>query len=260
MYPYWLYLFQYVGTFGKRWLKSSYEWIIDQMTNFVNLKNAKFPHSLDKTINCDGGKVVIERLIRLFGVRNRLELAEVLGITAGTISTWTTRNTTPYEMLMRIHLATGVDLEYLCFGKGEQVPDVMKHALNTVPDYKDGKVIKERPFTESSELLAIDIFEIKEGDLIKVDAFNVDDKFKESVCIGIKDFAVKHDNQYLFINSEMTTPNNGEYLFSVNGTYQIGELRLLPDGQVYLMLESDKCPINNDTTKIHGKVVSVLRK
>ncbi|MGB0895342.1 MAG: helix-turn-helix domain-containing protein [Parashewanella sp.] len=217
--------------------------------------------NLDQPLDCDGGKVVVDRLIRLFGLRSMLELAEVLGMNPGSFSTWKTRNTIPHEILMRVHLATGVSMEYLCFGKGEGVPDVMQFAKNTVPEYVDGKVITEKTFRENEQtesLPSVDVYDIQNGDLIKTDSFQFDEKFKANSGIGSDDFVLKQESQYLFINHTMTTPNQGKYLFSVNGTYQIGELRLLPDGQVYLMLEGDKFPINNDTTKIHGKVVSVL--
>ncbi|MGI2152907.1 hypothetical protein ACROAK_08480 [Shewanella oncorhynchi] len=45
---------------------------------------------------------------------------------------------------------------------------------------------------------------------------------------------------------------------AINKTEQIGDLRILPDGHVYLLDASDKYQVDPNTTKIHGKVVSVL--
>lgn len=63
-----------------------------------------------------GGKIVIERLIETLGLRNRQDLADLTGITTGAMATWQTRNTTPWEFLVRIHLFTGIPVPYLFFG------------------------------------------------------------------------------------------------------------------------------------------------
>ncbi|WP_227257081.1 hypothetical protein [Shewanella baltica] len=47
-------------------------------------------------------------------------------------------------------------------------------------------------------------------------------------------------------------------MFVINDTYQIGDLRMLPDGHVYLFHAGYKYQVDPNTTKIHGKVVSIL--
>jgi phage repressor protein C with HTH and peptisase S24 domain len=69
---------------------------------------------------------------------------------------------------------------------------------------------------------------------------------------------IRHNQATYFVNPEINTVTKGLYLFTINDVYQIGELKQLPDGQVYLIDGNDKYQINQDTTKIIGKVVSVL--
>ena len=225
------------------------------MNGFVNIKHNDQLKKLANPLNCEGGRELIERLIHLFELRNRIELSDVLGVTPNTLSTWTTRNTTPYEILTRIHLITGVSMEYLCFGTGSRQSDLLD---NPTIDTKifDNLVAKQN----SNEPVLLNTFSIRKGSLDKTHEKNIDVAIPELIGLTLSenDFAVEFNSKLYFIDSADHTPNQGHYLFSVNGNYQIGELRLLPDGQVYLMLEGDKFPINNDTTKIHGKVVSVL--
>lgn len=226
------------------------------MRTFSKINNAKFRIPLSTLPTYDGGRTLVDRLVRLFGVRNRLELATLLGITSGTIATWQTRDSTPYELLIRIHLATGVPMEYLCFSSEDDIPDVMKFAESKVPDFKDGAV---KVATETYALPTVKIFAIENGLLASVSGFSVDNSFLK--CFGISlenDFAIRDNGHIKFINSNEKVVTKGSYLFSVNDNYQIGELRQLPDGKTYFYDEGEKFQINEDTTQIHGKVVSIL--
>jgi hypothetical protein len=230
---------------------------IDQMSGYVKYKHDKKFKNLNEPFNYDGGKQLIERLIHLFEVRNRIELGELLGVTAGTFSTWTTRETTPYELLIRIHLLTGWPMEYLCFGTGELTglkgrTDL--HFSEQVNQVTESKLNYERG--------VLQVYTIDNGHLSpyeKVEATsNLITHFQPK---GHKDcIVVKQHENLLFVDSTQTEANQGTYLFKVNENHQLGELRLLPDGKVYLLEDNERFPIDTQVTKIVGKVVSVLKK
>lgn len=224
------------------------------MSSIVKLKNMNFSHSLNSALNADGGKEIVERLISLFCVRNRLELAEVLGTHPGTFSTWQTRNTTPYEMLTRIHLATGVSMEYLCFGKGE-LPDIFKGTQWTS---KDAPLRQTEISTSSAESNQLDIYAVSNGALIKVEEFPVAPQFHNRFGISTDDFALEHSDGLLFINTNQNVVTKGTYLFSVNGAHQVGELRQLPDGNIYFYDDGEKYLVDTEATEVKGRVVNVL--
>ncbi|MBM7074018.1 helix-turn-helix domain-containing protein [Shewanella sp. 202IG2-18] len=224
------------------------------MSSIVKLKNMKFLRSLNLAVNADGGKEIVERLIGLFCVRNRLELAEVLGTHPGTFSTWQTRNTTPFEMLTRIHLATGVSMEYLCFGKGE-LPDIFQ---NTEWTSKDTPVNQPPQPTQTAVDNQLCIYALNNGKLVKTEEFPVDPKFHTLVGIASNDFALEHSDGLLFINTQQNVVTKGTYLFSVNGAHQVGELRQLPDGKIYFYDEGEKYLVDTGATEVKGRVVKVL--
>ncbi|WP_259504661.1 helix-turn-helix transcriptional regulator [Shewanella baltica] len=236
--------------------------MIDQMSEFVNIKRSTFRYPLDKPCSFQGGKTIIERLITLFRVRNRVELADILGMTTGTIATWQTRDTIPFELLVRIHLATGVSMDYLCFGGDDSSIDVMAHAVSNISEYKDGKVITVEERLATYRLPSLKMFSIENGHLKQNSEIYTDKSFMRIAGVdGVDtDMVIKDGHVLLFINSNETAVSNGRYLFAINQTYQIGDLRMLPDGHVYLFHEGDKYQVDPNTTKIHGKVVSVLEK
>lgn len=234
------------------------------MSNYCKAKNAKYKINISSPADYDGGRLIIERLIHLFRVRNRVELADLIGVTPGTLSTWTTRETTPHELLIRLHLATGVSMEYLCFGEGEQKQDVFAKSYgSTIPVYKDGETYIPADLAEKSasyKLPAIKAYSIENGKLIARSEFIIDQKL--ITLIGVEavdaDKAIHESGNLIFINSKETTPTHGRYLFSIGDIYQLGDLRLLPDGKVYYVDGPDKYPIDPDTTTVEGKVVSIL--
>lgn len=228
------------------------------MSDYYKLKNNKFRFPLDKPIQCDGGKVLIERLIHLFKVSNRLELADLIGVTPATLSTWTTRNTTPHELFIRLHLATDTPVEYLCFGTGRSFGVEINEG-----HFVSEPASKYQPITEPNEaykMPILPVFDIENGLLREIEKFRMDGGFffLNAIQPNSGDFLLKYKGRSLFINVREIVVTNGLYLFTVNGSYQVGDLRQMPDGNIYFFDGDDKYPINADVTKIHGKVVSIL--
>ncbi|MCL1075494.1 helix-turn-helix domain-containing protein [Shewanella dokdonensis] len=209
--------------------------------------------TLSQPINADGGRTLIKRLIHLFKVRTRIELGELLGITAGTFSTWTTRNTVPHELLVRIHLITGVSLKYLCFGQGNEFPSVSPSTPSVVAPVSS---------EEHQPQTSLSVFHIENGQLVPsqdyhfnleaVQAFGLNPKHKALV--------LQSANKLLFVSCAEKTVTEGTYLYRINDVYKIGEMQLLPDGKVYLLDNGERYAVNSETTHIHGKVVSVLER
>tara|TARA_R110002033_G_C3885003_1_gene238328 strand:- start:1833 stop:2912 length:1080 start_codon:yes stop_codon:yes gene_type:complete len=249
--------------------------------NYANIKFniSKFRYSLTSPANYDGGAVVIERLVSLFRLESKKELGELLDVSVGTLGTWHTRRITPHELLCRIHLATGVSMHFLCFGKEwEDVVAARKNAdlspsvgsanlqqsseakVKSRVDHIIPKDIADQPSYDNM-MVQVPTFDITSGNMKAIDpyffSYNVLDSFGMS---GQSTHIVINDGKTSFIDTNISTVTKGLYLFSVNNLYQIGELRQLPDGKQYLIEGEERFPIDTSITKIAGKVVSVLKK
>jgi hypothetical protein len=224
--------------------------------NYANIKVnlANFHYSLTTPANYDGGAVLIERLVSLFKVASKVELGDLVGVNIGTLGTWHTRRTTPHELLCRIHLATGVSMHYLCFGKEWED---RQHQQKVCPHS-----VRESSSADSLDnglLSCKQTYSLDNGQLNSITKYVANDFFWSNIGIApATDAVVISDNKSYFIDKSATSVSKGRYLFAVNDVYQIGELRQLPDGKTYFYDDGDKYAIDEDTTKIHGKVVSIL--
>jgi len=227
----------------------------NQIPNYAtinqNLKSFKF--SISQPANYDGGRIIIDRLITLFRLNSRVEFRELTSVSEGSVATWQTRNVTPFELLARVHLATGIPMLFLCFGKDKY------------PSREPNKLVEpttinvQKPST-TADTHRLETFSIAHhGNKTQVGEYRVNNDFLKDCGLSKNDFVVKAESSIYFINTDIKTVTKGKYLFAINDSYQIGELRQLPDGNVYLIDGQDKYPFNTDTTKIHGKVVSILQ-
>lgn len=65
----------------------------------------------------DNGSVILERLLISYGVKSKVELAELLGLPASTINNWVGRDSVPGNYIIQCSLDTGADLSWLVYGK-----------------------------------------------------------------------------------------------------------------------------------------------
>lgn len=220
----------------------------------INQNLNHFRFSLCEPAHYDAGEQIIKRLIKVLNVTTKAEFSKVTSVSIGTLATWHTRKVTPYELLCRIHLATGVSMHFLCFGREwepkESRSNQISYAVNEVTsEYSDIDVVKPCANT----------FILDNGNLITKSKYIANAYFWSNTGISPdSDVIVISDNKSYFINKKSSTVSKGFYLFSVNNVHQIGELRQLPDGKIYFFDGDDKCEINHKATNVHGKVVSIL--
>jgi hypothetical protein len=220
----------------------------------INQNIKSFHYSLSQPIHSNGGLQIISRLQQVLKVESKADLGRLCSINIGTLATWQTRKTTPHELLCRVHLATGVSMHYLCFGYEWKDRNTAKEAT--------GHVLREASnvYLPTYSVQACEkTHHLDNGNLVKEAKYVANDFFWTNIGISPEtDAVVISNNKSYFIDTSASTVSKGSYLFSVNDVYQIGELRQLPDGNIYFIDNDDKYEIDHETTKVHGKVVSIL--
>lgn len=174
----------------------------------------------------------------------------------GNLATWHTRKITPYELLCRVHLSTGISMHYLCFGyeleDRKTQEKAVKHVVNDVsPQDSLNDAVKVCDKT----------YLLDNGKLTAKTKYAANHYFWSNIDISPASDAIViviSNSKSYFIDKNASSVSKGFYLFAVNDVYQLGELRQLPDGKVYFIDGDDKYVINHETTEIHGKVVSIL--
>lgn len=184
------------------------------------------------------GRELTSKLKEVLGIEQDLQLADVVGVPRGTISTWHQRNLTPYELVMRICLAKGVNLEALALGKGELYA---QHS--------------EKSSTDLLNSFKIESGKLEELEPIAFDKSLLGENLNRSNCVVY----LSENNTYLVNNSDIT-PASGRYVLDIDGVYSINKLQRVPGNKVSIQFDDSSIVVDADSLSVLGKVSMVLCK
>lgn len=179
-----------------------------------------------------GGKKVIDRMITAYGIKSKVDLCMVLGITKSTLSNRYMRDSFPAEWVIQCALETGTSLQWLVTGDG-------------LPGKSEIK----------TNLLSIDKLILKEGTLLLDGKFNVDNFFFPIEMK--KPSLVFADAKRYLIEYDFNELSNGLWLVDIENEISIKQLEKIPVKRVKVTSEDTAqffdCAI--DDIKVLGKVV-----
>ncbi|MUK70322.1 transcriptional regulator [Aliivibrio fischeri] len=185
------------------------------------------------------GRDVVENLKNVTKSRDLLALADVIGVPRSTISTWNTRNMTPFEVLIRIHLETGVSMKWLALGVGV-----------AFPENEESKV---------ANATSINSFRLRSGTLEETNSFVLDKSISEELE-SENLILVKEDSQRLLIDKESTHATSGKYLIDMDGSFSINELQRLPGKKLAISFNGSTINVEESDIKVVGRVAMVMGK
>lgn len=107
----------------------------------------------------NGGGKVIDRIIKSYGFKTKLDLCKHLNISSGTLSMRYKRDFFPSDLVVRCMAETGASLEWLVTGEGEFLPneptpketvlsDETLEKLERLGTLKEKGVITDQEFNE----------------------------------------------------------------------------------------------------------------
>ncbi|MBD8515193.1 phage repressor protein CI [Photobacterium sp. CAU 1568] len=185
-----------------------------------------------------GGKDITQRLEKALKTKGNMGLAKVLGISRATISTWHQRNQTPFEVVVRVHLATGASLKWLILGEGEMyVSDDSNAGRNTV----------NLPY-----------FSFKDGDLVEEEKLQFDRRYLESKRVLVSDnlIVVAKNGDLVFVDKSFDKAISGQYLIKIDGDVSINSLQKLPGNKVAIEFSNSTVQLDERDIEVLGKVIS----
>ena len=126
-----------------------------------------------------GGRDFTSKVVKVMNLERYNQLTEVLGVNKGTISTWHTRNMTPFELAVRIHLSEGVSLKWLLLDEGEPFPD------QNAQDHVSKK-------NEAKTLFDLDYFTLTNGKLVGNETLAFDKSYLDKLGV-LNVMGIEHD-------------------------------------------------------------------
>jgi len=185
-----------------------------------------------------GGKEFTEKLVFATESSNFLQLAESFAIPRSTISTWHTRNMTPFEIAVRVHLAKGVSLRWLLLDEGE--------AFETSPVVSPAKLVIEK--------ITNGILD-KSGE-ISLDKAKMERNGLTQTCTRVIDL----DGSLLFVNTKETKAISGRYLLDIDGAISINHLQRLPGKKLAMSYGNTSVEVAEADIVVLGRVVLAMEK
>ncbi|QBJ32303.1 phage repressor protein CI [Hafnia alvei] len=177
-----------------------------------------------------GARPAIERICEAYGFSSRLQLANHLGISNGSLGNRIIRDNFPADIVLRCALETGASIQWLSFGEGS-------------------------PFNHA------------ESDTIRIPAQNLDNGklLKSSSIIFDKVMLPEHSGTLNVIRDGSVTYfvdlkdhelKDGKWLIEFTGNHSVKDLILLPGNK--LRIDAGKYPIDSDINdvRIIGKIVA----
>ncbi|PST95733.1 transcriptional regulator [Photobacterium iliopiscarium] len=185
-----------------------------------------------------GGRDITEKLKLLTNVNEFQDLADVFEVPKSTISTWHTRNMTPYEVIVRVCIATGCSLKWLALNEGE--------AFEQAND---------------SSIKRLSIEKISNGNLETKDHISLDLVTLEKYGLeGSATTVVEQDGNLHFINTLETNPASGRYLIDIDGSISINHLQRLPGKKLAMSFGDSSIEVAQEDIRVLGRIVMMIEK
>lgn len=189
-------------------------------------------------ISYQSGRDITERLKTITHVREFQDLADAFNIPRSTISTWHTRNITPYEVIVRTCLISGCSLKWLALGEGEAFEQTTDPSIKkiTIKKISNGLL-------ESNGVIFLD--------LVTLEKYGLE---------GSNTTVVEQDGNLHFVNTLETNPASGRYLIDIDGSISINHLQRLPGKKLAMSFGDSSIEITQKDIEVIGRIVMVIEK
>lgn len=200
---------------------------------FVNICDYSAP------LNYQGGDQVLDRIKEYLGTARRNAIMEVYGVKPNTMSTWSKREQTPFELAVRMNICEGVSLKWLLFGEGEMLENC----------------------SNEPKTISLKQFNLVNGELISTTALELDRiSIAEHFNIPDNAIAVKTDNNIYIIDEQNTVVTSGDYLIDMDSSILVTSLTRLPNNKILIDLYGHQTEIGITDIKVKGKLIVKLIK
>lgn len=206
----------------------------------VNTQKDIFVNICDysKPLDYQGGDQVLDRIKEYLGTTRRNAIMEVYGIKPNTMSTWSKREQTPFELAVRMNICEGVSLKWLLLGEGEMLVNSSNEPTTT----------------------SLKQFNLVNGELIPTTALELD-RISITEHFNIPDYAIaiKTDNNIYIIDEQNTIITSGDYLIDMDGSILVTSLTRLPNNKILIDLYGHQTEIGIKDIGIKGKGIFWLK-
>ncbi|AUY25585.1 phage repressor protein CI [Mixta calida] len=187
--------------------------------------------ALYNEITSNGGKPVLRRIMDAYGFTLQKQLCELLGISSGTVSTWVRRNYFPGDIVVTCALDTGVSLQWLATGKGNQ---------------RDGRAEINTDTMIPRKNLAAGI--LQDAGYLIIDLNFMPQKIVQPLFIY-------GNTKSWFVDMNLSDISNGRWLLGIDEKYDVYDIALSPGRIINVSNEMTSFTCKIDEVECLAKVI-----
>jgi phage repressor protein C with HTH and peptisase S24 domain len=181
-----------------------------------------------------GGKEVVHRLLEAYGFRTRQALCDQFGVSKSTMASRYSRDIFPADWVIQAVIETGVNIEWLAFGRGVKYSNE-NHAAKKIPSVSlEGGVLSN-------------------GELLFVDKELFPDVLRDPHVLFI-------GNGRYIVDLAPSDIVDGLWLVEIDGKASLREIMRLPQQRIRVSSESGTFDCHINDIKLKGHVALVMRK
>jgi len=207
------------------------------------MESCQFPIRPPKYV---GGKEVIERLMQATNTSSNQALADAFDLPKSTVGTWRHRNLVPYEIVIRLHLETGISIKWLTLGQGEPYESSSEHT----------HISKKN---ETKQIFDADCFRIEEGKLVNQGTLALDKAMLDELGV-VNVMAIKGESATYLVNKESRQAVSGTYLVDMDGLLSLNEIQRLPGKKLAISFNGSTIQVDEMDVNVVGRVALVMKK
>ncbi|WP_234424387.1 phage repressor protein CI [Dickeya sp. ws52] len=190
----------------------------------------------------DGGKEVVQRILRAYGFTTQKQLHDHLDVGNGTVSTWIKRNYFPGEVVIRCALETGTSLEWLAMGVGDMRPTLAKPTENSI----------------NNDTISLKKIRIVGGKLTDAGKWSVDSTLLDD-SVSEPAFIEKGNNAWI-ADMAVTQVSNGRWLLDIDGDVDVYDVARIPGNRLQISGNATKFECSIDDVKGVALVVITFER
>ncbi|HAS64196.1 MAG TPA: transcriptional regulator [Vibrio sp.] len=193
-----------------------------------------------------GGKEVIERLMEATKTSSNQALADAFNLPKSTVGTWRHRDLVPFEVIVRLHLESGISIKWLVLGEGEAYPTSNEFDHTTDEN-------------QSKQILNIDCFSIDDGKLVGKGSISFDKAELNELSVN-RVIAIKEGTTTFLVNKDSNQAVSGTYLVDMDGLLSLNQIQRLPGKKLAISFNGSTLTVEEDEVKVVGRVVIKIEK
>ncbi|WP_199482168.1 helix-turn-helix domain-containing protein [Vibrio owensii] len=189
------------------------------------------------------------------------ELSDTTNVSRQTISTWNAHNRNSHELVVRIHLRTGIPVHELILPKDYPLAD-LHHSFWGNQVTSEPNINSSSPELQNSQLavLTIKSFCLSNGQLVPTGEIPYAQRMFNSWDLEARNTIEIETNEGRFlVDEKQNDAVSGEYLIDMNGRLSINHIQRLPN-KLAIVFGNSTVEVSEEDIKVVGRVAVSLEK